>query len=52
MSIKRPGYYVNGRHYYGLDKRSQAIAKQKWLESEYGREIELEKVDYTEEETA
>lgn len=44
--IKRAGYYVNGRHYYGLDKRAQALAKAHFLESEYGRKIQVEKVDY------
>lgn len=44
--MKRPGYYVNGKHYFGLDKRSQALAKQQFLEKEYGRNVNLEKVDY------
>lgn len=52
MSTKRVGYYVHGRYYFGLDKRSQALAKKRWLEAEFGTEVEIEKVDYTEEETA
>lgn len=44
--MKRPGYYVNGKHYFGLDKRSQALAKQQFLEKEYGRNVQVEKVDY------
>jgi hypothetical protein len=44
--VKRPGYYVNGKHYYGLDKRAQALAKAKFLESEYGRSVQVEKIDY------
>lgn len=43
---QRPGYYVNGRHYFGLDRRAQALAKAKFLAVEYGREVDVERVDY------
>lgn len=37
--MKRPGYYVEGRHF--ADRYHQANARARWLAQEYGRPIDI-----------
>jgi hypothetical protein len=41
--MKRPGYYVEGRYY--RDNFHQAKARAEWLAEEYGRPVEVLRLD-------
>ncbi len=41
----RHGYYVNGRR-YSLEQHSQAIARANFLADEYGRDVQVTRVEH------
>lgn len=43
--MKRPGFYVAGR-FYDLSKRAQALAQATFRATEYGRDVEVIRVDH------